>query len=158
VWGRLRKQIAVERAQLTMLLETHRSITGRCRTATPSAVECSAMAAVLHSFYTGIENIFRRVAIELDGGPPGGDAWHRGLLEAMVRPTDTRPAVISQEMRDRLHPYLQFRHFFRHAYAFQLRWERMAPLVHDTEDVLRSLESQLDAFSDFLSSEDAGPS
>jgi len=39
---------------------------------------------------------------------------------------------------------MDFRHLFRHAYTFQLRWSKMAPLVLRLEDVMRSLESDVE--------------
>ena len=89
-------------------------------------IERSALAAMLHSFYTGIENIFKRVAVEIDGEPPTGDFWHRQLLDRMACPRRDRPAVISKTLKDKLRTYLEFRHVFRHAYTFELRWEKMA--------------------------------
>ncbi len=45
---------------------------------------------------------------------------------------------------DRLRPYLAFRHVFRHAYAFDLNWKKMEPLVRELRAVdawLASIES-----------------
>jgi hypothetical protein len=46
----------------------------QCRNTAPTEIELSALAALLHSFYTGVENIFKRVTVELDGEPVHGDA------------------------------------------------------------------------------------
>jgi len=146
VWDRLRKQVVVEREQLNRLLEVHRPLLVRCATTTPNDIELSALAAMLHSFYTGIENIFKRIAVEIDGALPHGESWHRELLDAMRRPSAARPAVISAPLRDRLREYLEFRHVFRQAYAFQLRWDKMSPLVQGCEKTLRQLEAELEAF------------
>jgi hypothetical protein len=35
-------------------------------------IELAALAAALHSFYTGVENIFKRLVAEVDGEPVGG--------------------------------------------------------------------------------------
>jgi hypothetical protein len=67
VWDKLRKQIAVERQQLHRLLATHRPILEKCAARPPSEIELSALAAMLHSFYNGTENIFKRIAEEIDG-------------------------------------------------------------------------------------------
>ena len=41
---------------------------------------------------------------------------------------------------------MQFRHLFRHAYIFNLRWEMMKTLVVDCEPTLKLLEDELDRF------------
>jgi ribonuclease HepT-like protein len=137
VWPDLKDQIAVEDAQLQQLLELHQPLLEKCRSEDPNPIELSALAALLHSFYTGVENLFRRVAVEIDGVTPQGDAWHRRLLQQMTESGEARPEVVSAELYDRLHPYLQFRHVFRNSYSFQLRWDKMAPLVLRYEDVCR---------------------
>ena len=149
---KLKKQIAVEREQLNQLLGVHRSLLVQCASGPPNAVELSALAAMLHAFYTGIENIFKRIVIESDGNFSKSESWHQALLKKMASPGPGRPAVLSAELRATLQDYLDFRHVFRQAYTFQLRWERMSPLVQKCEEVLHCLESELDAFSVFLDS------
>ena len=146
VWDKLKKQIAVEREQLNTLLQTYSPLLMKCTRETPDVIELSALAAMLHAFYTGVENIFKRVAVELDGGPPKGEFWHRQLLDSMTQPGPARPAVISGPLRKMLRDYLDFRHVFRQAYTFELRWEKMAGLVQECEKTLRQLEFELDAF------------
>jgi hypothetical protein len=68
VWPDLKDQISVEEAQLQHLLAVHQPLLDQVRSQAPSAIELSALAALLHSLYTGIENLFRRIAIEVDGG------------------------------------------------------------------------------------------
>jgi hypothetical protein len=65
VWHKLRKQVTVERQQLHRLLETFRPLIERSAVSPPDDIELSALAAMLHSFYNGFENIFKRVAAEL---------------------------------------------------------------------------------------------
>jgi hypothetical protein len=100
VWTDLREQIAVERAQLQKLLEIHRSLLEECRSRAPNSIELSALGAFLHSAYTGVENLFQRITVELGGRPPQGDAWHQRLLRQMTEP-DEDPAVISEDLQDR---------------------------------------------------------
>ena len=146
MWARLGKQIAVEREQLNHLLETHRSLLAQCASTPPNSIELSALAAMLHSFYTGIEHIFKRIAAEVDRALPRGESWHRELLEAMARSANTRRAAISPTLRDQVREYIEFRHVFREAYSFQLQWEKMAHLVLGCEKTLKALETELDIF------------
>ena len=146
MWDKLRKQITVELNQLHHLLENHRPLLEKCLSEKPDPIERSAFAAMLHSFYTGIENILKRVALEIDGGLPGSEIWHRQLLNKMAQPGPDRSAVITPATRDILRSYLEFRHVFRHAYTFELRWEKMAGLVHGCEKTLRQVELELRLF------------
>jgi len=147
VWPDLRDQIAVEEAQLQQLLALHRPLLEKSRSQAPDPIELSALAAFLHSLYTGIENLFRRVAIEIDGGIDKGEGWHRRLLLQMTEERKGRPAVISRGLLDRLQPYLQFRHVFRNAYSFQLQWDKMQPLVLESEEIFRALQTEIAAFA-----------
>lgn len=105
-----------------------------------------ALSAHLHAFYTGVEKVFSYIAKDIDGGLPTGVAWHTRLLTSMSQHTDARPAVISEDLYIRLYDYMTFRHMFRHAYAFDLKWRKMADLVLHCEDTLDRLQTELKAF------------
>ena len=128
------------------LLSGMHSLLTKSRTTAPSEIELSALAATLHSFYTGVENIFKRVAVELDGEPVRGDSWHRELLLRMKSPTSHRPALLSEELHDTLNEFLRFHHVFRNAYSFDLDWRKMSPLVLPLEETFQELEKALDNF------------
>ena len=103
---------------------------------------------MLHAFYTGIENIFKRLSLEYGDVPAQGEAWHNQLLESMARPTAFRSAIITEETRLALRDYLNFRHVFRHAYAHELNWNKMERLVLNCHSVLDRIESEIQMFLD----------
>jgi hypothetical protein len=131
---------------LQRLLSGIHGLLAQCRKTGPSDIELAALAATLHSFYTGVENIFKRVSVELDGEPLRGEAWHRELLLRMKEPTAHRPALLPAELHDTLNEYLRFRHVFRNAYSFDLDWQKMSPLVLRMEETFQRLEKALDEF------------
>jgi len=146
VWDDLRGKWAVERQQLQRLLEYYRPLLETCASNPPNDHELSALAAMLHSFYNGIENIFKRIAAECYDRSPQGQAWHREILDLMAQPGRTGPAAISQPLVERLDAYLDFRHFFRHSYVFHLRWDRMKSLVLEYEETFKQVEGELERF------------
>jgi len=146
VWDRLRKQVALERQQLHRLLSTSRPFIEQCASRPPNSAELFALAATLHSFYNGFENIFKRIAVELDGDLPDNEFWHRELLDSMGTPSNHRPAILSEQLIERLDDYLAFRHFFRYAYLFNLEWDRMKPLVLGCQETLNLVEAELEQF------------
>jgi hypothetical protein len=151
VSDKLHKQIDVERQQLNRLIDEHRTLLESCASAVPNAIEVSALATFLHSFYSGIENSLKRIAIEIDGGVPSGDAWHRQLLTSMTSSTNSRPPVLSNPLYETLSEYLAFRHFFRQAYSFHFNWYKMSGLVLNAEGTMRLFETEVDSFLDSLS-------
>jgi hypothetical protein len=153
VWPDLKDQIAVEEAQLQRLLDLHQSLLAKSRTRPPDPIELSALAALLHSFYTGVENLFRRIGIETDGGIAKGEGWHRRLLLQMAEAGANRPPVISSGLLDRLQPYLQFRHVFRSSYSFQLQWDKMQPLVLHCEETYVALRAEIATFASHMERE-----
>jgi len=54
---KLKKQIHLELEQLDLLLKRYRNLIEKCRTEAPTEIEIDALATLLHSFYTGVENI-----------------------------------------------------------------------------------------------------
>lgn len=92
----------------------------------PTHTELRAMASILHDFYNGIESIFERIAVRLGEGLPRGMHWHVDLLNQVAEAQPgKRPAVIDEPLRTRLKDYLDFRHFFRHAYGYTLEWNQI---------------------------------
>ncbi len=146
LWDKLTAQVNVELEQLDELLATYRRLLKRCETSAPDEIELAALAAMLHSLYNGVENLLKRIAVEAGEGLPSGEVWHRRLLDQMAEASEVRPAVLSEELRTRLRLYLDFRHVFRHSYTFDLRWDKMRPLVLYCEETVAALRESLETF------------
>ncbi len=146
MWLEMKEEIEVELGELQRLFVSFASLLEKVKTNSPDAVETIALAGLLHSFYTGVENIFKRIAINFKNGLPHGESWHRQLLDFMSQKSENRPAVISESLRDRLDIYMHFRHVFRHAYSFYLQWNKMEPLVLECENTLELLKTELKCF------------
>jgi predicted nucleotidyltransferase len=114
------------------------------RADSPTRTELRAMASILHEFYNGVERIFERIAIGLDESIPRGAFWHADLLTQMATPREgVRPAVIDESLRARLKEYLEFRHFFRHAYGYTLEWNQLRWKVESLSETFEMLREQL---------------
>lgn len=51
-----------------------------------SFIEVRAAGSILHDFYSGIEKIFRRVAVAMNNKLPKNEDWHKELLSQMAEP------------------------------------------------------------------------
>lgn len=103
-------------------------------------------AALLESFYTGIEKALRRIGQSL-GGLPSGESWHRDLLSSMTLDIEgLRPPVLSPEAGRLADPYLAFRHRFRNLYVFDLERAPMKRLLADGAETYAVIERDLGRF------------
>ena len=90
----------------------------------------NSVALSLHSFYSGLERIFELIALEIDGGTLGGDAWHAELLwQMLLDMPDMRPAVLQPETASTLDRIAVFGIVFATSMRTRLDPERIKPLV-----------------------------
>ena len=104
------------------------------------------LGSVLHSFYNGLENIFEIIAKNIDGNVPNGNKSHQELLHQMASENGMRNEIINEELYLKLREYATFRHFYRHAYSFQLNWEKMKPLIDIVHSVWQEVKQSLENF------------
>ena len=144
--GKLIAQIEINRQELLRITEQLAPLISKGSTVDLDVIETSAVAAMLHSFYTLIEKILESIAREIDHAVPGAGAWHRDLIEQSTQATASRQPVISEDLAGKLKEYLAFRHLFRGASIALMRWSKMQPLADRASETLRQFESELSAF------------
>jgi len=148
----LNSQVELDLGQLEQLLTTYAGAFARAAKGEPDHETLVVLATALHGLYNGAENALKRILSEIDGVVPKGETSHSELLRQASVPTERRPAVISNSLHDELRPIMAFRHFFRHAYAFQFEWEKIAELVGNFGHVVKCLREELTAFLQHLDS------
>jgi len=106
-----------------------------------SNLELAGAAALLHNFYNGIENILKQIMISKNIPLTESRTWHRELLEKAVS-----NEIISEQCKNNLGQFLAFRHFFSHAYAFDLDPEKMEVLVESIHNVYSLFKKDIQNF------------
>ncbi len=103
-----------------------------------SELELAGVAALLHNFYNGMENVLKQTFKANNIAIPAGSSWHRDLLLAAGQ-----NKILSESLITELSHFLAFRHFFSHAYSLDLSPDRMVPLVQKTFDIFQRFKSEL---------------
>ena len=106
----------------------------------------TTIAKNLVDCYRGIENIFRRIALDVDLRLSDGSRWHKELLVQMSEPQDERQPVISQETLELLQELLEFRHVFNNIYGEELVYERTEKNAKQVDGLYNRLSNELNIF------------
>jgi len=110
-----------------------------------------AKGSILHDFYNLCERIFKKIAVDVNGGYTETPTWHRSLLYKMTIPLgEIRPPVISEELAAELDEYLSFRHLFRSIYGFELKSDRIDRLAEKFKVVRKRFLEEIEKFLDYL--------
>ena len=104
----------------------------------------------LTDVYNGIENIFLRIAREVDMQVPTGSRWHKNLLAQMAEQRPERPPVISAQTYLRLEDLLDLRQKINNIYGEDLIYEKMEPHAKSIDELFASVSEDLATFTDFL--------
>lgn len=106
-----------------------------------SPLELAGVAALLHNFYNGIENILKQILLFKKIILVESQSWHKDLLERA-----TTEGIISEDCKSQMGQYLAFRHFFSHAYALDLYPEKMEPLVENSQKIFSIFKNDIKKF------------
>jgi uncharacterized protein YutE (UPF0331/DUF86 family) len=128
-------------AELENIDEVFNEIPSHTKLPYLSVLELAGVAALLHNFYNGIENILKQILLSKDIIIPESKSWHKELLEI-----SERNKIISEENKNSLGQYLAFRHFFSHAYAFDLYADKMEPLVENSQEVYSNFKKGINKY------------
>lgn len=142
----VKEQIIFKINEIDKLFSEYELIFKKLETEKPDLFDMTILGSVLHSFYNGIENIFEIIAKNIDGSVPQGNKSHQELLHQMASENNNRIEIIDEDLYMKLREYATFRHFYRHAYSFQLDWDKMKNLVDSVNEVWCELKHKLDYF------------
>ena len=141
-----KEKINLEISKLDILVDKSSLLLAKCNSSEPDFFDLNAIGSILHSFYNGLENIFKLIHKAADGKPLTSTMWHSELLYSMFEETKVRKAVLQNELKEPLKDYLGFRHVFRHSYGYELNWEKLNPLFSGMADIWQKVKSCLQDF------------
>jgi len=140
------QKIQFEIDQINELLDEASPLFDLCKIRDPDFVEKCGIALILQSFYNGIEKIMLLIMKNKDVELPNGIKWHKELFDNAFKGTKNRTNIFREEIYEQLNDYLQFRHFARHTYGFQLKWEKMKNILFDMKIIWERIKEDIKIF------------
>ena len=110
----------------------------------------NTIATDIADIYRGIENIFLRIAREVDTHVPTGSRWHKNLLTQMKEQRPERPPVISEDTFLQLEDLLDFRHKVNNIYGRQIVYEKTEVHAKSIDELFATVSQEFNAFTDSL--------
>ena len=141
---------AETQVQIGEIERTYAKLEERKRKRGKTGIE--SVAYQLHNLYCAFEDLFKIIANTFENHIQDKSQYHLELLKRMTMPIEgVRPSLLSQKTYVLLDNLRSFRHFFRHAYSYELD-ERKVKIVLEDAITLRELYREdiktfLDSFS-----------
>ncbi len=147
----LREDIASE---LELLEETVKQIRDELDSlgeGEPTAFQRAGFGALLMNFYSGVENILKRISQYEGIEVPRGPRWHVDLFNRFREPVSQgREPLLDETMAGPLKPYRDFRHVMVHGYGVALRWPLMRDVVFQVGETLEAFRRRITEYLDTL--------
>ena len=106
-----------------------------------------SLAYQLHNLYCAYEDLFKIVAGFFENNIEERSKYHVELLKRMKLTIEgVRPALLSEESFRLLNSLRSFRHFFRHAYSYELDRRKVFIVLEDALTLKETFKSDLENF------------
>ena len=124
--GRLEILKADINSQIDIIEVIYEKIQQRSRDYQDNEERTESLAYQLHNLYCAFEDLMRMTVNEFENRISESTDWHIRLLNRMTEEIpDVRPALFSRESYPLLDELRSFRHWFRHAYSYQIEQEKL---------------------------------
>jgi len=143
----IREEIGIELELIESVLQELRSLKKDIAGREATTREKTAAAGFLAQFYSGIENVLKRISKHHAVDLPAGDTWHIDLFKRFCFPPfGPLPNLFDESLAAVLAPFRKFRHVVYHAYGSQLEWERMREGIEAVDDAFAQFRLRLNDY------------
>ncbi|GHV82526.1 hypothetical protein AGMMS49991_10840 [Spirochaetia bacterium] len=143
----LKEKIEHEISRIEKLLNDAQPLLDLCKIREPDFIEITATAQILHSFYNGVESVVILFLKSINEKTPNDIRWHKTLFEVMFGINSKNIPIIRKDIKEQMEKYMYFRHFIRHSYSSELKWNEMEILIKNLDEMWKIIKTD---FEDFI--------
>ena len=144
-----KKRIAILKAELVAQAGEIEKIYARLdeRSKKKGKAAAESIGYQLHNLYCAFEDLFEIVARTFENNIHDKGRYHLELLKRMtIAIQGVRPSLLSEEVFVLLDNLRSFRHFFRHAYSYDLDERKVRIVLADSMKLRHIYQKDLSAF------------
>jgi hypothetical protein len=142
----IKEKIEFEISRIDKLINDAKPLLDLCKLKTPDFVEITATAQILHSFYNGVESVAILFVKNMQEKLPNDSRWHKTLFETIFGQNSRKTSILRNDIKAQMEKYMYFRHFIRHSYSSELKWNEMEKLVKELEQIWETIKTDFDLF------------
>lgn len=129
-------RLSILKAEIDMQIgaidEIYRKIDERRKGIGRNKAKLESLAYQLHNLYCAFEDLFKIIADFFENNVEDKGKYHTELLKRMTMSIEgIRPALIGVEAYKFLDNLKAFRHFFRHAYGYEIELKKVKMVLED---------------------------
>src|SRR4030067_1096348 len=137
-------------AQLSEIEDIYKKLEDRRKKRGKAGIE--SIAYQLHNLYCAFEDLFKIVAETFENHIQDKTKYHMELLKRMTLSIEgVRPQLLSQESYILLDNLRSFRHFFRHAYSYEIDVRKVRIVLDDADKLREMFKKNVEIFFENLS-------
>ena len=137
-------------AQLSEIEDIYKKLEDRRKKRGKAGIE--SLAYQLHNLYCAFEDLFKIVAETFENHIQDKAKYHMELLRRMtVSIEGVRPLLLSHESYILLDNLRSFRHFFRHAYSYEIDVRKVRIVLDDADKLREMFKKNVEIFLESLS-------
>jgi hypothetical protein len=73
---------------------------------------------------------------------PNDSRWHKTLFEVMFGQNSKNAIILRNDIKEQMEKYMYFRHFIRHSYSSELKWNEMETLVKNLDGIWKIMNNR----------------
>jgi len=137
--------------QLEVIQNIYDKIQQRCQNYQNNEERMESLAYQLHNLYCAFEDLMVIVANNFENQIYESPDWHIRLLKRMTEDIpNIRPSLFSDECYPLLDELRSFRHWFRHAYSYQIDQEKLGIVLRKSLKLNELYKDDVQRFMDLL--------
>src|SRR3989339_316524 len=117
----------------------------------PDIIIKTAATSFTAQFYSGIENILKRISKYYNIQIPIGEDWHIELFKRFCSPQYlSLPVIFDDYLKEELANYRRFRHFVFHGYSSRITWDILCDGIKEVDKVYKNFKLKLNEILNLL--------